>query len=179
MVSVAADLHSASTDGLDLLDIASEAASSARTSVGTAPPTRSRAVRPSRPATCSSTSPGRAPPRCCTATSTTTTCCARQARSGPGPTASAAGWPSTRTAGSATPASRSALLSDPLHTDPVELVRLLPSRLEAYAEGLEQPLDRLRAWGFVAATLSQVWSCEDGGAPEAGPGAVADALRPR
>ena len=71
------------------------------------------------------------------------------------------------------------LLYNPLRTDPAELVRLPPSRLEAYADGLGQPLDRLRAWGFVAAALSQVWSCEDGGAPEAGPGAVADALRPR
>jgi len=71
------------------------------------------------------------------------------------------------------------MLYNPLATPPDELVRLLPRRIELAAEVLGQPLDRLRAWGFVAAVLSQVWSCEDGGAPEPAPGAVADALRPR
>ena len=71
------------------------------------------------------------------------------------------------------------LLHNPLATPPDELVRLLPRRLDVAAEVLGQPPERLRAWGFVAAVLSQVWSCEDGGAPEPGPGAVAEALRPR
>lgn len=71
------------------------------------------------------------------------------------------------------------LLYNPIGSDPALLVRLLPRRLEVAAEVLGEPLDRLRAWGYVAAVVSQVWSCEDGGAPEAAPGAVAEALTPR
>lgn len=71
------------------------------------------------------------------------------------------------------------MLYNPLGTDPAVLVGLLPGRLDVLADELDQPRDRLRAWGFVMAVLSQVWSCQDGGSPEAGPGAVADALRPR
>lgn len=71
------------------------------------------------------------------------------------------------------------LLYNPLTTPPEELRRLLRRRLEVAVQVLGEPPDRLRAWGFVAAVLSQVWSCEDGGAPEPGPGAVAEALRPR
>lgn len=71
------------------------------------------------------------------------------------------------------------LLYNPIASDPAVLLRLLPRRLEVAAEVLDEPLDRLRAWGFVAAVVSQVWSCEDGGAPEAAPGAVAESLAPR
>ncbi len=70
------------------------------------------------------------------------------------------------------------MLYNPFATDPRTLVGLLPRRLEVAAEVLDEPLERLRAWGFVAAVLSQVWSCEDGGAPEPAPGAVLEALRP-
>ncbi len=70
------------------------------------------------------------------------------------------------------------VLYNPWATDPDVLTRLLPRRLDRLAEELDQPRDRLGASGFVAAVLSQVWSCEDGGAPHAGPAAVAVALRP-
>jgi streptomycin 6-kinase len=71
------------------------------------------------------------------------------------------------------------LLHNPVGATPEQLVRWLPRRLEVLADLLDEPLDRVRAWGFVATVLSQVWSCEDGGAPEPGAGAVVDALLPR
>jgi streptomycin 6-kinase len=54
---------------------------------------------------------------------------------------------------------------DPPSRDPA-LLALVPARLEQLAEGLEQPLDRVTAWGFVQAVLSAVWSAESGDVPD-------------
>jgi len=44
------------------------------------------------------------------------------------------------------------------------LLRLVPARVEQLAAGLEMPVERVVAWGFVMAVLSEVWTCEgDGG----------------
>lgn len=43
------------------------------------------------------------------------------------------------------------------------LLRLVPARIEQLADGLAQPVDRVLAWGFVQAVLSEVWTAEDGG----------------
>jgi streptomycin 6-kinase len=47
----------------------------------------------------------------------------------------------------------------PPHRDP-DLLSLLPRRVEQLADGLGMDTDRVVAWGFVKAVLSQVWSCE-------------------
>lgn len=41
-----------------------------------------------------------------------------------------------------------------------ELLRLVPARVEQLAAGLVLPVERVVAWGFVMAVLSQVWTCE-------------------
>lgn len=43
------------------------------------------------------------------------------------------------------------------------LLTLLPARVEQFADGLGMAEERVRAWGFVAAVLSEVWTVEDGG----------------
>lgn len=48
---------------------------------------------------------------------------------------------------------------DPDNRD-TALLALVPRRIEQLAEGLEIPEERVIAWGFVKAVLSQVWSCE-------------------
>ncbi|MFI5910315.1 aminoglycoside phosphotransferase family protein [Dactylosporangium sp. NPDC051541] len=48
---------------------------------------------------------------------------------------------------------------DPDNRDPA-LLALVPARLEQLADLTGQPLDRLVAWGFVKAVLSDVWSVE-------------------
>jgi streptomycin 6-kinase len=40
------------------------------------------------------------------------------------------------------------------------LLALVPRRIEQLAEGLKISEERVTAWGFVKAVLSQVWSCE-------------------
>jgi streptomycin 6-kinase len=52
---------------------------------------------------------------------------------------------------------------DPARRDPA-LVALVPARLEQLADGLALPYDRVSAWGFEQAVLSEVWTAEDGGA---------------
>lgn len=42
------------------------------------------------------------------------------------------------------------------------LAALVPARVEQLADGLQLPVERVRAWGFVKAVVSEVWSCEDG-----------------
>jgi streptomycin 6-kinase len=60
-----------------------------------------------------------------------------------------------------------------------ELVALAPARIERLADGMGQPAERILAWAFVKAVLSEVWNAEDGG--EVGSRAldVALALLPR
>jgi streptomycin 6-kinase len=43
------------------------------------------------------------------------------------------------------------------------LLRLVPARIEQLADGLGLPPDRVVAWGFVKAVLSEVWTVQDGG----------------
>jgi streptomycin 6-kinase len=52
---------------------------------------------------------------------------------------------------------------DPADRDPA-LLALVPGRVEQLADGLGLPVDRVVAWGFVKAVLSQVWTCERVGA---------------
>ena len=41
-----------------------------------------------------------------------------------------------------------------------ELTALVPSRVEQLADQLAMPVDRVRAWGFVRAVMSDVWSAQ-------------------
>ncbi|WP_433075973.1 aminoglycoside phosphotransferase family protein [Dactylosporangium sp. CA-052675] len=72
---------------------------------------------------------------------------------------------------------------DPGNRDPA-LLALVPGRLEQFADRLGQPLDRLVAWGFVKAVLSDVWTAEhwspgDARTPASRALDVATLLRPR
>jgi streptomycin 6-kinase len=70
-----------------------------------------------------------------------------------------------------------AALYNPLDDEAVP--RLLPARVEQFADGLGMPVDRVVAWGFVQAVLSEVWDAE-GGHPAPGQALqVALALRSR
>ncbi len=46
-----------------------------------------------------------------------------------------------------------------------ELTALVPARLRQLSAALGEPLDRLTAWGFVKAVLSEVWTADTGGSP--------------
>jgi streptomycin 6-kinase len=50
---------------------------------------------------------------------------------------------------------------DPARRDP-ELLRLVPARIEQLADGYRMPVERVRAWGFVMAVLSEVWNSAGG-----------------
>ncbi len=67
---------------------------------------------------------------------------------------------------------------DPERRDPA-LVALVPARVQQLADGLGMPLDRVVAWGFVYAMLSEVWTAEEEGAPVTRALDVALALEPR
>lgn len=67
---------------------------------------------------------------------------------------------------------------EPGRLDPA-LTALVPARCEQFADGLGQPLDRVTAYAFVVAVLSEVWTVEDGGPPDGQPLAVARLLLPR
>jgi streptomycin 6-kinase len=55
-----------------------------------------------------------------------------------------------------------ALLFNPDPDDRDEaLTALVPSRVEQLADELAMPVDRVLAWGFVKAVMSDVWSAED------------------
>lgn len=55
------------------------------------------------------------------------------------------------------------ILYNPHQTDrDPGLVALVPGRVEQLADGLDLPVDRVLAWGFVKAVLAQVWECERG-----------------
>jgi streptomycin 6-kinase len=45
------------------------------------------------------------------------------------------------------------------------LLALVPARVEQLADGMGQAVERIAAWGFVKAVLSEVWTDEDGGTP--------------
>jgi streptomycin 6-kinase len=47
------------------------------------------------------------------------------------------------------------------------VLELVPARIEQFADGLGMPVDRVVAWGFAQAVLSEVWDCE-GGATQPG-----------
>ena len=66
---------------------------------------------------------------------------------------------------------------DPERRDP-ELAALMPARVEQLADGLGMPVDRVVAWGFVYAMLSEVWTAEAEGAPITRALDVALALEP-
>ncbi|MFC7546558.1 aminoglycoside phosphotransferase family protein [Plantactinospora sp. GCM10030261] len=51
---------------------------------------------------------------------------------------------------------------EPDDRDPA-LLDLVPARVEQLAEGLVMDRDRVVAWGFCAAVLSEVWTVSDGG----------------
>jgi streptomycin 6-kinase len=65
------------------------------------------------------------------------------------------------------------------HVRSEALLRLVPGRIEQLAAGLDLPVDRVVAWGFVMAMLSQVWTVQDGGAAVGRPLDVARLLEPR
>jgi streptomycin 6-kinase len=67
---------------------------------------------------------------------------------------------------------------DPPRRDPA-LLALVPARLEQLADGLALPYDRVLAWGFVQAVLSEVWTAEDSHADVTRALDVALALEPR
>jgi streptomycin 6-kinase len=53
-----------------------------------------------------------------------------------------------------------------------------PARIEQLADGLGMPRERVVAWGFVQAVLSEVWSCEGDGVVSGRPLRLAHRLRP-
>jgi streptomycin 6-kinase len=60
------------------------------------------------------------------------------------------------------------------------IVRLVPARIEQLADGFAMPIDRVVAWGYVMAMLSEVWNAGDEGPYEPGqPFDVANVLLPR
>ena len=65
---------------------------------------------------------------------------------------------------------------DPDDRDPA-LTALVPARLRQLSAALGEPVDRLAAWGFVKAVLSEVWTADAGGAPSRARD-VAHLLRP-
>jgi len=58
------------------------------------------------------------------------------------------------------------------------LVALVPARVEQLADGLGLSVERVVAWGFVQAVLSEVWTAEEPGAPVTRALDVALALEP-
>ena len=60
-----------------------------------------------------------------------------------------------------------------------DLLALVPARVEQLADGLGVSEDRVVAWGFVQAVLSEVWTAEERGAPLTRAVDVALALEPR
>jgi streptomycin 6-kinase len=50
---------------------------------------------------------------------------------------------------------------DPARRDR-ELLQLVPARIEQLADGYRMPVERVRAWGYVMAVLSEVWNADGG-----------------
>ena len=61
----------------------------------------------------------------------------------------------------------------------VELLALVPARIEQLAAGLSMPVERVIAWGFVKAVLSSVWTAQSGTMPNTRARDVAELLWPR
>lgn len=59
------------------------------------------------------------------------------------------------------------------------LLALVPARIEQLADGLGAPIERVVAWGFVKAVLSDVWTAKDGATPDSRTLDVATYLLPR
>ncbi|WP_045746713.1 aminoglycoside phosphotransferase family protein [Actinoplanes rectilineatus] len=55
---------------------------------------------------------------------------------------------------------------------------LVPARIEQLADGLGMPAERVAAWGFVQAVLSEIWTLEDGGVVTGRPLLLAERLLP-
>ncbi len=70
-----------------------------------------------------------------------------------------------------------AMLYNPMTFDAEQLVRLLPSRLEQLCDLTGLETERVVAWGFVMAVLSEVWTAEDHDEIDGRPLAVAEAMR--
>ncbi len=68
------------------------------------------------------------------------------------------------------------MLYNPMTRDGEQLCRSLPARLEQLAELPGVGMDRARAWGFVMAVLSEVWTTEDHDEIDGRPLAVAETL---
>ncbi len=60
-----------------------------------------------------------------------------------------------------------------------DLLRLVPARVEQLTDGFELPIERVIAWGFVMAVLSEVWNAEDSAYEPGRPFDVATMLLPR
>ncbi|GIF13254.1 aminoglycoside phosphotransferase family protein [Actinoplanes teichomyceticus] len=67
---------------------------------------------------------------------------------------------------------------DPMGDDDTVL-QLAPARVEQLAAGLDMPMDRVVAWGFVQAVLSGVWTAAAGGTDAGRPLRLARDLLPR
>jgi streptomycin 6-kinase len=67
---------------------------------------------------------------------------------------------------------------DPM-TDDDTLLDLVPARIEQLADGLGMPIDRVVAWGFVQAVLSDVWKADSADAGIGRPLRLARLLLPR
>jgi streptomycin 6-kinase len=59
------------------------------------------------------------------------------------------------------------------------VLKLLPARVEQFADGLGMPVGRVVAWGFVQAVLSELWDAEAGGTTPGQAFEVALTLLPR
>jgi streptomycin 6-kinase len=67
---------------------------------------------------------------------------------------------------------------DPMDADDTVL-KLVPARIEQLADGLDMPIERVVAWGFVQAVLSEVWNAEGDGVGTGRPLRLAHLLLPR
>ncbi|GLW34845.1 aminoglycoside phosphotransferase family protein [Actinoplanes regularis] len=59
------------------------------------------------------------------------------------------------------------------------VLKLVPTRIEQLADGLGMPIERVVAWGFVQAVLSEVWNAEGDGADTGRPLRLARLLLPQ
>jgi streptomycin 6-kinase len=71
-----------------------------------------------------------------------------------------------------------AVLYNPFDGDE-PVLKLLPARIEQFADGLGMSVDRVVAWGFVQAVLSEVWGAEAGDTQPGQASQVALTLLPR
>ncbi|MEU7901636.1 aminoglycoside phosphotransferase family protein [Actinoplanes sp. NPDC049118] len=68
-----------------------------------------------------------------------------------------------------------AVLYNPFDGDE-PVLDLLPARIEQFADGLDMDIDRVVAWGFVQAVLSEVWSSDGDGDGDGGAATPGQAL---